>query len=156
MGATVETAKATELVSVLCYQQRLFGSIADLLKRFICANQIAFCIYAWGWTFERWFQTGPFFHWGWSNISILFLTTLCHHHKNTKYRHLHMDRQPPSLDQLHLYPASCHKGYQALNWRHLNIVGSHQPACLRWPQIYKKNSPKKYDDLFLPLKNTDK
>ena len=40
VGATVETAKATELVSVLCYQQRLFGSIADLLKRFICANQI--------------------------------------------------------------------------------------------------------------------
>ena len=36
----METAKATELVSVLCYQQRLFGSIADLLKRFICANQI--------------------------------------------------------------------------------------------------------------------
>ena len=36
----METAKATELVSVLCYQQRLFGSIADLLKRFVCANQI--------------------------------------------------------------------------------------------------------------------
>ena len=53
VGATVETAKATsafsgELVSVLCYQQRLFGSIADLLKRFICAYQIAFCISAWG------------------------------------------------------------------------------------------------------------